>query len=157
MMSQEFWRRLRKSLLWFCILIVLSYGLGRLHYRVTGGFTIGNITYALPYDAQWDVHLLSQAEEQNLDTILSGSFHYLGKGCQSYVFASADGKYVLKFFKYQRFRPQAWLSYVSFIPAVERYQLRKVNYKKQKLESVFTSWKIAYKDLKAETGVVFIA
>lgn len=155
-MNREFWRRFRKTLLWFCVLIVVSYGLGRLYYRVTGGFTIGNISYALPYDAQWDVHGLSKEEEQQLDSILSAPFHYLGKGCQSYVFESRDGNYVLKFFKYQRFRPQAWLNYISFIPAVDRYRLKKVDYKKKKLESVFTSWKLAYEDLKPETGVVFV-
>lgn len=133
-----------------------AYGLGRLYYRLTGGFTISNITYSLPYDSRWDSLPLSEEEKWQVGQILSQKFTYLGKGCQSYVFKSEDDQYVLKFFKYQRFRPQAWLDYVTFVPGMESYRQDKAEKKRDKLEGVFTSWKIAYEDLRQETGVVFI-
>lgn len=147
----------------FCWFLVVSlcvaglYGLGRIYYRTTGGFTEGNIYHELAYDARWDVRSEPIGKQhEKVDSILSQKFYYLSKGCQSYVFRSADGQYVLKFFKYQRFRPQFWLSYLTFIPGIDSYYKNKVDKKKQKLESVFQSWKIAYNDLQPETGVVYI-
>lgn len=146
-------KRLFKALVVLALVSLLAYGAGRLYYRVTGGFTIGNISYALPYDARWDI---KTHDKNAVDAILQQPFSYLGKGCQSYVFASQDGRYVLKFFKYQRFKPQEWLRYLTFLPGMEEYRQRKIEKKRQKLEGVFTSWKIAYENLSPETGVVYV-
>jgi hypothetical protein len=88
--------------------------------------------------------------------LLDLKYSYLGKGCQSYVFVSEDGEYVLKFFKYQRFRPQTWLSYITFLPGMENYLNKKIAKKKEKLDSVFISWKIAYENLQPETAVAYV-
>jgi hypothetical protein len=148
-------RKYIKIALWVLCVVCVLYGMSRLYYRVTGGFTEGNITYNLAYDPRWDVHQSTQQIVDN-DQIFSQPFYYLGKGCQSYVFQSADEQYVLKFFKYQRFRPQEWLSWFSFIPPLESYRQDKIQKKKQKLENVFISWKIAYEELPKETGVVYV-
>ncbi len=139
------------------VLFVSSlYGLGRLYYRLTGGFTESNISYDLPYDSRWETHVLSEKEQQEVHKLLDQHYTYLGKGCQSYVFMSEDGQYVLKFFKYQRFRPQAWLSYVSFLPGMDSYLNHKILKKREKLDSVFLSWKIAYEDLQQESAVAYV-
>jgi hypothetical protein len=145
-----------KILLWIFLLILISYGLGRLYYSITGGFTESNITYALPYNPSLEVLPLSPDKTKQLNAILDQKFYYLGKGCQSYVFESGDGQYVIKFIKYQRFRPQFWLEYLTFIPPIERYFANKVEKKKQKLNNVFIGWKIAYESLQKETGVVYV-
>ena len=145
-----------KHILLLIVAVAAIYGMGRLYYSLTGGFTEGNITYALPYDPRWDITPVSTQEKVQLEGILAQEFFYLGKGCQSYVFSSKDGKYVLKFFKYQRFRPQAWLDYVAFIPPVNEYRQRKIEKKKRKLDNVFSSWVLAYEELKPETGAVFV-
>ena len=154
--AMRFSPRFLRFLLWSCVLVVAAYGLGRLYYRLTGGFTLSNITYNLPYDPRWDSLPLSEEEKAQLRQILDQKFTYLGKGCQSYVFKSEDDRYVIKFFKYQRFRPQAWLDYVTFIPGMSAYRQDKIEKKRNKLEGVFTSWKIAYEKLRSETGVLFI-
>ncbi len=148
-------KKYQKWILWTLLIVLMSFGIGRLYYRVTGGFTIGNITHDLPYEPKWEIHP-HEDQKREMDAILSQKFYYLGKGCQSYVFKSEDGNYVLKFFKYQRFRPKAWLSFFSFIPQVEKYRLKKIEKKQRKLDRVFTSWKIAYEDLQPETGVIFV-
>lgn len=132
------------------------YGASRLYYKVTDGFTVGNITSDFSYDPRWDVTALSPTEKVQVDSILSQPFTYLGKGCQAYVFLSQDGNYILKFFKYQRFRPQAWLDHFAFIPAVDKYRLGKIDKKRRKLEGVFSSWKVAYENLKPETQLVYV-
>lgn len=138
------------------ICLILIYGAGRLYFQVTAGFTESNIASTLAPDDRWEIQKLSNEQKAELDQALSQEYTYLGKGCQSYVFASADGKYVLKFFKYQRFRPQGWLDYFAFIPAVDEYRLGKIEQKNKKLENIFTSWKIAYDELQKETGILYI-
>jgi len=136
--------------------IGLLYGIVRLYFAVTDGFTLSNIISEWQPEERWNTRSLTPDEEESLEESLKGDYVYLGKGCQAYVFASADGKYVIKFFKYQRFRPQSWINFFSFIPFVERYQQSKAIEKKAKLDKVFRSWKIAFEDLEPETGVVFV-
>lgn len=144
---------------YFIVLAVtaaIAYGGGRLYYQLTDGFVPSNIACDRPFDSRWEVTPLSAEKKEKLDVLLAQPYDYLGKGCQSYVFASRDGQYVLKFFKYQRFRPQEWLSYFSFIPAVKNYYEQKIEKKKEKLDGVFTSWKMAYESLQPETGVIYV-
>lgn len=145
-----------KRFLLIIVLVALVYGGGRLYYAVTDGFVESNIKYDIPKDQRWDTTPLTASEKSTVKTILSQPFTYLAKGCQSYVFASQDGQYVIKFFKYQRFRPQAWLDKVAFIPLVDEYRLKKIDKKKRKLDNVINSWKLAYEELKPETGVVYV-
>lgn len=145
-----------KKIFIFFIFACCLYALVRLYFALTGGFTISNITSDLSPDPQWSTHVLSPVEQQEIDRALNQSFMYLGKGCQAYVLQSDDGNYVLKFFKFQRFRPQYWLNALTFIPLVNNYQKNKAIEKKHKLDNVFRSWKIAYEDLSKETGVVYL-
>lgn len=146
---------IKKALL-LSLLICILYAGGRLYYAVTAGFTLSNIEASLPYNSKWEMRPLTSFERNELEQIFNQKFTYLGKGCQAYVFASSDDKYVIKFFKYQRFRPQTWINLFTFIPAVEEYQLTKTDEKKEKLEKVFRSWKLAFENLKDETGVVYV-
>jgi hypothetical protein len=132
------------------------YVAGRLYFAITGGFTEGNINSNLSYDPRWQVHTPSPSEVAAIDQALDQPFDYLSKGCQSYVFLSRDGNYVIKFFKYQRFRPQTWFQPFTFIPSVKRYQQRKAIERKDKLDRVFRSCTIAYEHLPNEAGLVFL-
>lgn len=149
-----------KKIVWrLCILslVVLSlYGLGRLYYRLTGGFMISNITSDFPFQSQWEVRPLLASEQAELDKALHQPYSYLGKGCQSYVFASQDGLYVIKFFKYQRYRLQPWLTYFPPLPAIVKYRQQKLEKKWNKLDGFVRSWKVAFENLKEETGLVFV-
>lgn len=139
------------------LLIVLSlYGLGRLYYRLTGGFTVGNITSDFTYQPQWEVRPLLFSEQEELSKALDQPYFYLGKGCQSYVFASEDGQYVIKFFKYQRYRLHSWLAYFPPLPAVVKYRQEKLDKKWNKLDGFVRSWKVAFENLKDETGLLFV-
>lgn len=142
--------------LWVLLCVLALYGAGRLYFRLTDGFLETNIIYDVPHELRRTTEPLSQINRSELESVLLQDFFYLGKGCQSYVFSSEDGKYVLKFFKYQRFRPQAWLDYFAFIPGVDAYRLRKIEKKKRKLKYAFSSWRLAYEELQPETGVVYV-
>jgi len=137
-------------------LIIAIYGTGRLYYYITDGFLISNITSVNEFDPRWKIRDLTVAETEGVREMLNQDFHYLGKGCQSYVFASQDDKYVLKFFKYQRLRPQQWLEYLSFFPFIDSYLHKKIKDKRRKMEVYFRSWKIAFDHASEETGIVFV-
>ncbi|KAF3362243.1 hypothetical protein PHSC3_001210 [Chlamydiales bacterium STE3] len=131
------------------------YGIGRLYFELTGGFAVRHISSNLTFDPQREIHFSTQQKEA-VSQILHQHFHYLGKGCQSYVFLSEDGKYVIKFLKYQRFRPQKFLDVFSFLPFVEKIRQQKLIKKNERLNNLFSSWKIAAENLNDETGIVFL-
>lgn len=145
-----------KIFLLILVITASAYGLGRIYFHVTDGFTMENITSDFPYDPRWEIRPLNPQEQVVVDNVLNQKFKYLGKGCQSYVFESEDGNYVIKFFKYQRFRNKFLIDTFTFIPAVNRYRDIRAAKKQRKLEGVFSSWKIAFEDLKPETGLVFV-
>ncbi len=128
------------------ILLLLAvfalYGVGRFYYLVTGGFMVSNISSDFPH--------------QPLALAMDQPYYYLGKGCQSYVFASADDQYVIKFFKYQRYRLQPWLTYFPPLPAIVAYRQEKIEKKWNKLDGFVQSWKIAFENLKDETALIFV-
>lgn len=155
-MLSDLVRLLFKKILFLLLTIFALYGAGRLYYAVTGGFTMGNIEENIPYDLRWEMSSLSANEKGVIEKALDQPYTYLGRGCQVYVFASADGKYVIKFPKYQRFRPQAWIDLFTFIPSVNNYQQAKTKEKKEKLDKLFISWKIAFQTLKNEAGVIYV-
>lgn len=149
-------KRHSSKLIALMMLCLVGYGLGRLYFELTAGFRVAHISSDLTFDPRFEAHGLDSKKEESVRQILSQEFRYLGKGCQSYVFLSDDGQYVLKFLKYQRFRPQKFLSYFSFIPFVEKYRQKKILQKKEKLEKLFASWKIAFENLDKETGLIFL-
>lgn len=150
-MKKNVWR------LFVLALFVLSlYGLGRLYFQLTGGFRIANITSDFTHQPQWEVRPLIASEEADFTKALQQPYFYLGKGCQSYVFASQDGQYVIKFFKYQRYRLQSWLVYFPPLPAIVKYRHEKLEKKWEKLNGFVKSWKVAFENLKQETGLLFV-
>lgn len=80
-------------------------------------------------------------------TILNQSFRYYGRGLQSFSFLSEDGKTILKLFNN---RYQTRLFWLRFFPFKE-----KISRNRKKLEHTFTSYEIASKDLKEETGLIY--
>src|SRR5262249_40693868 len=83
-------------------------------------------------------------------------YHYLAKGCQAYVFASQDGLYVLKLFKFKRFHDPFLWNELSFIPFVDRHLQAKRKQKLQTLNSSLQAWKVAINELKEESGLMYV-
>lgn len=55
----------------------------------------------ISFRPDWEIPCLSPEQNKEILSILSSPFTYLSKGNQSYVFASSDGEYVLKLFRYR--------------------------------------------------------
>lgn len=149
-------KKITKWMLFIVVPVIFCFGMGKLYYSLTAGFSIGQITSDLSYNPEWETHLLSSTEKEAVNTALDQEYTYLGKGCQSYVFASQDGNYVIKFFKHQHFRPQRWINLFTFIPSIKKYQEVSKDVKRKKLEKLFIGCKIAFEDLKTETGIIYV-
>lgn len=116
---------------------------------LTDNFSVARIHSDLPYNPAWETAPLSEEKMQELDSALQATFHYLGCGGQCFAFASDDGKYVIKFFKHRIRKPY---SYFLNTPLAKR-KLEKAVFK---LNRDFTSYKIAYEELREETRVLYI-
>lgn len=148
--------RIFRNIIILAVLIAGLYGLGRLYFQVTAGFSLDNISSDFAYNPEWEVRPLSASENIEFKRTMGQTYHYLGKGCQSYVFLSDDGNYVIKFFKYQRSRMKPWLTYFPPLPAVVKYREEKKEMKWRKLDGFVKSWKVAFENLKEETGLVYV-
>jgi hypothetical protein len=73
--------------------------------------------------------------------VLSQSFHYLAKGRQAFVFESADGKYVLKFFN-QKYLQMPWYSFFNYKKEKAKRAIRRSYYE--------NSYKIAQQEMGDE-------
>lgn len=93
---------------------------------------------------------------QEIDILLNQSYKYLGRGKQSFVFASEDGKYVLKLFNNHYQRKTQYFSLLSHIPFLGTWARQKAEYNKHKLHLTFTSYSIALSKLKDETGILYV-
>lgn len=153
---RAFLKRKSKLIIFLMLFSMAAYGIGRLYFQLTAGFTLSNITADLSASKDYGIKPLTPSNLEAVRQLLNQKFIYLGKGCQSYVFISEDGLAVIKFLKYQRFRPQAYLSFLSFIPAVDKVRLEKVKKKDEKLETLLNSWKIAYEELPEESGLIYV-
>lgn len=87
---------------------------------------------------------------------LNQSFHYLDCGNQCYAFASEDGKYVLKFFKYAK---PPIPRFLTTIPVLNRFKpFRPHRYEKLlwKRQRDFSGYKLAFDSFREETGLITV-
>lgn len=145
-----------KRLIYFFIALGLIYGGIRLYFYATDGFSLSNITSHLENTHEWDTRALAPDEEKLANQALNQTYRYWAKGHQAYVFLSDDGKYVLKFLKFQRIRVHPWLSQLPHPAFLDEWIQEKVNHKENKLYDLFRSWKIAFEDLKEETALLMV-
>jgi len=139
----------------FALLFAISL-LGFLAYDHFFDIRPSNLMENLPYNAEWDLKNLSENEQQEVNHILNQPFSYQSEGGQSYVFSSRDNKYVVKLFKYKRFRPAWYMKLIPdsslFIEAKEQH----ISKRAAKLTTVFMGHKVAYENIQTETGLVFV-
>ncbi len=121
--------------------------------NLVDGFDVGKISSDLECSPSREV--VSPPHSQ-IRKILSQNFYYLGKGSQCYVFESEDGQYVLKFFRYPRYRFPWFAKHLSLPPFLSAIQNEHLKTKKKKLNALLKSCKLAYLELREESGLIFI-
>lgn len=119
----------------FCFLF---FAIERFCHRQTEGFRLQKIASQLPYRSEWATPPASSEVKELLDQ----PYFFLGSGGQCYAFLSEDGQTVLKLFKHHHLRA---------LP----FGIQKKK-RQQKLEELFSSFKIAQEKLQQETGLVYL-
>lgn len=142
---------LQATLLLTCYLL-----LDQFCHKQTGGFTVLGILSDRPYNPAWQIENESEEERAETKRALNQKYSYFGRGGQSYIFFSEDGRYVLKVFKQCKFQVPLWIR-MTHIPFVtSRFYERKAERRKDKLERDFISYKIAFDELKEETALLSV-
>lgn len=122
----------------------------------TDGFSLVRIHSELPYENKWESPPLSAEQTKELETALSQPFHYLACGGQCFAFVSEDEHYVIKFFKHRIRKPYSYFYYSSLPQILDGIRKRKLAKAHFKLSRDFNSYKMAYENLREETGLLYI-
>jgi hypothetical protein len=138
--------RIFKSKMFWILLAVVAIGSYKIYQHKTLGFSTAKISSGFSYNEGFAVPEPQGEEFENIKKILSQKYTLLASGSQSYAFASADGKYVVKFFRMKHQIPR-----ISDLWRPERRA-----HQKQNLLSIFESHKLAFEHLKSETGLVYL-
>jgi hypothetical protein len=146
----------RNLLLSLLLFFAALFGIARLYYTLTDDFRLANISSPLPYRPDWEIEPLNGLEKIELDAILNQPFYYIGKGVQSYAFSSADGLYVLKFFKFKHLTPSPLLDWLPDWGPFKEYRQEKISRKENKFDGVFGGYHLAYTEHKKGSGLIFI-
>lgn len=115
-----------------------------------------NITSPLPYRPEWEISPLTEQEIIKINEIFEQPLSYLSEGGQSSVFSSADNHYVLKLFKFRRFRPSKFVNFLPDISLFSAYRNKHLAKREKGLIAPFTGHKLAYDLLQHESGLIFI-
>jgi hypothetical protein len=133
-----------------CLIIFLCITI-KFYQLITDGFRIDKIKF--------EPFLENIVVEDNffeVENILNQKFKYLSKGCQTYVFQSEDKKYVLKFIRYQRYKPYLWLKTFENKYFLNNYYTKLKNHKDKLFVQSINSYQIANDYLKDETKILYI-
>jgi hypothetical protein len=144
-----------RKLLTISILAVALFATQRFCRKQTDTFAVSKICSSLPFHPQWEVSPLQQDEQKGLKAILAQPYFYLAKGAQCYVFLSQDGRYVIKFFRLNHLLPPFWTHFYFPYP-LQPLRIAKIQQKQEELDKDFLSYKIAYEEMREETGLVFL-
>ncbi len=133
-----------KRILFFSVFVSLLLLLPLAFKKATDGFRLAKIQLDYPYVPEWDA-------EGEAGQILNQPFFYLGKGAQSYVFESKDGKHVIKVFRYDQMKNPVRMLFRSHFGKKKRKSTADA-----KIRRVFNACKIAYEEAREETGLELI-
>ncbi len=142
-----------KSLFSVLVIVVSGVLVKQFCYKKTDGFALYKILSPLSFNPEWEP---SSPAVNELSEILDQPFYYLAKGAQSYVFASKDGQTVIKFFRVYHLLPPVWLRALAMPLFLQPYKVCKMIDKRIELGKDFLSYKIAFDEMKEETGLIYL-
>ncbi|HRD55855.1 MAG TPA: hypothetical protein PLC42_05600 [Parachlamydiaceae bacterium] len=149
-------RILKNKVISFFLAALALFGLTRVYYKLTDDFRLSNITYEIAHHKEWEIPVLSNEKQKEIQAILNQPFTYLGKGAQSYVFSSKDNQYVIKFFKFKHLKPSFIVDALPAVFPFADYKAKEIARKDRKLNSAFNGYRLAYEVHRQETGLIFI-
>jgi hypothetical protein len=147
-------KRFLKNLVIIACLVLAYRGLDRFTESKTHLFTTCAISSNLSWHPEWETAV--PEDPQALHKILDQPFTFLNSGGQSFVFLSADGQYVLKFFKMYRHRLPLGLSSLCLPLFLEGIREKISAAKNKRFRQEFDSYSLAYREFREESGLVYL-
>lgn len=138
-----------KFLFKFSLFVICFFSVSRFCKQKTDNFQLVHIEADLPPQSKWET--LTPAPDD-----LNQKFYYLAKGAQCFAFVSQDNKYILKFVRHDHLRPNLITRCLAKLPFLKPLLQEKFTRKETEKENHFTSYKIAFDQLKEETGLVYL-
>ena len=131
------------------LIVVLVHG----KYLLTDGFSSRKISYLAPYNIQNEIDNPLSAK---CLYVLNQEFHYMGKGGQTYVFESADQKYVIKFIRYHKYKIPFWSEILNYLGLSSNNIDTAMKAKVNRYNLVMKSYKLSYSFLSGISMVEYI-
>ncbi len=138
-----------KKIAYIFLIPLLGALLGDLCQKQTKGFRLQNVFSSNP--SKPSTSYVSKEDLSSLQKALEQPFTFMKKGQQCFAFLSKDGKYVLKLFRWEKLEPPSWTKWITTKKGEALIQERR-----RKKDFDFTSYQIAYKELKEETGLLYL-
>ncbi|MES2273624.1 MAG: hypothetical protein V4487_05495, partial [Chlamydiota bacterium] len=123
-------------------LLVFCLSIGKAWYIVKDGFS--------PRRIQALENGPSDIWSKEAECALSQDFFYIGRGRQSFAFASEDGKYVIKLLRTDIFKSPFWLRAMNWKSYGEKLRTQQSLQK----QFVLNSFSLSYEELRNQTGVL---
>lgn len=146
----------KKTILYFFPVLLLVYALIGSVFYFLDDFKIKHFTSHHSPRQEWEIPPLTEQESHRVNEILSQTFTFLGEGGQSYVFISADGKYVLKFFKFRRFRPTFLVDLLPDVALFSSYKSQHTAKREKKWLAAFNGHQWAHMLHRQESGLIYM-
>jgi len=127
-----------------------------LYHRYTGGFSLENIKYDWPGSHAWELPSPEAGELQVIKKIVDQPYHFFGYGNQTYVFASEDGQYVIKLFRFGHLKPPLWFKFTPDIPPFSTLRRNKHESQQKRLYKLFKGHWLAYQYDRERSGLVYV-
>jgi len=134
-----------KTLLKLGLFVVAFNTIEHFCHKKTDGFSISRIQFH---------NETTRDSEVIPHTVFQQSFHYLDSGNQCFVFTSADGHYVLKFFKYVDHSPPAFLTKIPLLNNFKPLRQKRIDHVHWKRERDFQAYAIAFDQFREESGLL---
>lgn len=141
----------------FCVICSFLAAIGYISWQrqesaKNDGFAIHKIYSSIPNDPEWEL----PEPEPYVRALLRQPFYYLGHGLQFYAFESKDGRYVLKFLRHQRLRPNPVIEQLPDVFPLSWLKKYKEEECQKRIGYIFRSLIVAYQDVPEETGMLYV-
>lgn len=137
------------------LFLTLAILLWHINSKRSDFFASSFVTYDPKLWPYYEISLLSTEEKEKIKNILAKPFKFLGSGNQTFAFESADGKYVLKFFKFQHLRKTHFSTYLPEFEVFIKLKQALWQSKNRRISQVFYGHYIAYTRDRQNSGLLY--
>lgn len=144
---------LKHPIIKILLFIVGFFMVERFCHGITEGFRPHKILSDLSFNPEYE------SESTLTDEIkqhLSQRFYFLGSGGQCYAFISQDKQTIIKVFKHHHMRPESYLNWIYLPRTLEPLRNKIIQERKERLQTIFSSFKLAYDRFKTHTGLLYL-